>query len=922
MPNGVENRLANGVLAVLSGLGGVFGLIAVSCQAGAVLRGSAPVAAGEVHLRGIDAELMEGSADAVRGGGAPAPSADRAAAAQEPAAETAPSQRPVCRALLVGCSEYPYLRQALGESYESQLALHGPAHDVELVQQTLACVLGLAREHTTLLAGWSDAPEQRPSRANILGAFEHLARDARQDDTVVLYLAGHGSQQRVQREKRAEEPDGLEEIFLAADARKADKELGYVPGSIRDDELGAAVRKIRDTGASVWLIVDSCHAGTMLRGAAPIAAKDVRLRGIDAELLGVEGEALRGGSAPLQRVAGSSGAGWLDGADTAHIAALYGSTSYGRAPEMDLPHGAPDAVSHGLFTYLLCQELVRTGAQVSYRELAERVVAAYQAFPCALTVPTAEGDLERPLAGGAALAPALVCTLRGGAPVLNQGRLAGFEPGVTAELFELAQGAETAVGRVEVVESDLFEARARLVSGTLTKEGGPWRARTGARPLGDYRLAVALIHPDGSAATREELSAGLRDALAAEHERFPLVAAAEADWCLVLGAQGRLWLRPGPREGGFDVFGVDAGNCLQRLSNIQKVRNLQRFAGSGFTARFAGDLDVWIEHQVGHDWQRLANGTVLRPGETIRARLQKTNEALYDVNVFYLDANFGVQQLYPAPGSSPRLAANAREVTELMSGTITDDALGLEHLLVFATPRTEASKEIDLGPIVQRGLLRGGASTAADPFAELLQNVLGGGDLRGGALHAEEARGTEGRLTTLQTAWAALVPPPWPTAVVALERGDEDQSAQESGLPDPWSSGSRAALAASSKGRGPLDLLMLGDAEVGAVLFDLDGAAPAGTDPAALVRARSFDAELAVVFGPRRYAYYDRENRGSFDLVLLDPDGDGIADERWALESGRWLHDTGVALPWLSQGYLSFPLDHPEVARRLAVLQR
>lgn len=832
-------------------------------------------------------------------------------------------REPAQLALLVGCSEYPALREALGERYERELALRGPENDVELVRATLERVLGLARERTTVLAGWKEDVRSRPTRANVLAALERLAREARAGDEVILYLAGHGSQQRVQRIKPEEEPDGLEEVFLCADARAAEKDQGHIPNSIRDDELGDAVRRIRDAGASVWLIVDACHSGTLLRG-GPDPGADVRLRGIAPVLLGVT-TGLRGGRAGTPRADER----WIDGADTARIAALYGATSYGRAPEMALPRGASDARSRGLFTFLLCQELERTGARASYRELAERVVAAYQAFPCALTVPTAEGDLERAIAGGAALEAPLLCTLRGDTAYLNQGRLSGIEPGVEAELFQLAEGAERAVGRVKVVAADLFEARAGLVAGELSRDAGPWRARTDARPLGDYRLGVALVRPDGSSAPREDLPAALSQALAAEAQRFPFVAAAEADWWIVARGSERLWLRPGPCEGGCDLFGVDAARCPAVLRDIQAARNLRRFAGGEFTARWTGELDVWVERSAGGRWQRLhpeaAGEAVLHPGEEIRVWLQKTSEAIYDVHVFYLDANFGVKLLFPRSGTEARLAATARAAQDLTGPmTVTDDALGLEHVLVFATPRAESSPILDLSVITWRGQMRGADGSRPDAFAELLRSVVDGSAQRGEPLSVAETRGTQAKLLTLRTGWGELAPPPWPSEVARGERvrAPPGPDGPRERFLDPWTVGPRAAVVKSRRELGRPDLLLLGNEEVEAVLVDLDGDSPSGYDAARLVQERRFEAEAAFLFGSPRAAHYDRTGDGAFDLVLIDAEGDGLAEERWAREGERWLHDENVALPWLSQGYVRLdPGARAEAARRLAVLQ-
>ncbi|MEQ1895689.1 MAG: hypothetical protein ABL998_24380, partial [Planctomycetota bacterium] len=67
----------------------------------------------------------------------------------------------------------------------------------------------------------------------------------------------------------------------------------------------------------------------------------------------------------------------------------------------------------------------------------------------------------------------------------------------------------------------------------------------------------------------------------------------------------------------------------------------------------------------------------------------------------------------------------------------------------------------------------------------------------------------------------------------------------------------------------------------------------------------------------------DQDGDGSFDLVLLDQDGDGQAEERWVRAGESWTHDQGLSLPWLSQGYLALDSKaRADVARRLAVLSK
>ncbi len=917
-------------------------------------------------------------------------------ARQAPPAEATGGVPPL-RALLVGCDEYPYLREDLGpELYERDVRLHGPLNDVQLMRSTLERVCALEPERTEVLAGWG-AERTRPTRANILAALERLRAAAGPGERVVVYLAGHGSQQRVQRDKGLEEPDGLDEIFLPADVRQAKQELGYVPNSLRDDELGAALRAIRDAGAEVLLLVDACHSGGLLRGGVSNPDDGVRMRGLDPALLGVRPEPAHerpaAGPAPLQR-------GWIGSASNERISALYGAQSYGRAPEMPAPRGGREI--HGLFTYVLCQELERSGGAGSYQELSERVVSAYQAFPCGLTVPSAEGDLARGLTGGVVSGARLLCGLRGADPWLQLGRLAGVERGLVARVFK-RRGDERPIARVEVREAGLFDARARLLEGELP-EGLLFPAEVERRSYGDWRLPVAVVDARGRAFSGAALPAELRDFLARSPERFPRVEPAAADWWLVCGppAAGAdvgelLGLRPGASAGGFDFFGVRAASLGADLERIQKARVLCDYAASDLTSGWTGELELVLERKPPRGRpQRLGRDAVLHPGDQIRIALDKRSARIFDVNVFYVDANYRLVQLFPQGEQTPRLDAAVRGEKVLTRDehgewlTIVDNALGLEHVLVFATPRAAESSVVDLSFLKQDGVLRGRA--AGGPFQNLLQRVAGGQDLRGESLAVStDVEGTQSLLVTLRTEWGPLAPPAWPrTGVVALpsepvlragqaaaplaeepgsdvpvpvpapEGGSEataKPAAKPSAAPaprvapeapanpaagtlaappseepaaappDPWQSAARVALLASPAGNGKSDVLLLGDDGVRAVLIDFEGGLARAQDLAALVRTRDFGADAAFVFAADgRWALYRTRAPAQFDLALCDRDLDGVADERWtrATDQAAWSRVTGVALPWLSQGYLwgKLTAKAEDCTERLSVLLR
>jgi hypothetical protein len=185
-------------------------------------------------------------------------------------------------ALLVGCSDYPFLLERHGEeAYRANIVLHGPENDVHLMRETLVNRLGVPEKHVTTLAGWPDDEAKRPTRANILAHLDRLAREARNGDRVILLMAGHGSQQH---DDSGDELDGLDEIFLPADVTDWDRKAGKVTNSISDDELGKRLKAIRNTGATVWVILDCCHSGTGTRG---VGNPEVRKRRLDPAFLGV-----------------------------------------------------------------------------------------------------------------------------------------------------------------------------------------------------------------------------------------------------------------------------------------------------------------------------------------------------------------------------------------------------------------------------------------------------------------------------------------------------------------------------------------------------------------------------------------------------------------------------------------------------------
>jgi hypothetical protein len=200
-------------------------------------------------------------------------------------------------------------------------------------------------------------------------------------DQVLILLAGHGSQQPADPDPADEEPDGLDEIFLPADAEAWSPSAHRVVNAIVDDEIRQWIAAIRSKGAVVTIIVDACHSGTITRG-GPSAVRD---RGIPVESLIPPAE--------LARVRAAVSPGGLPAGTTANraaaarafdltdapsdITALYAADVDETTPELPMPDAA--GPTQGLFTYTVTRILTEGRGPITYRELVQRVIDRYRA---------------------------------------------------------------------------------------------------------------------------------------------------------------------------------------------------------------------------------------------------------------------------------------------------------------------------------------------------------------------------------------------------------------------------------------------------------------------------------------------------------------------------------------------------------------
>jgi uncharacterized caspase-like protein len=152
------------------------------------------------------------------------------------------------RALVIGIDEYQHFRKLKGAAADAQ--------DIDSSLRNMG-----VRDVTALLNAEAD-------RASVLREISALVERTRANDTVILSIAGHGSQE--PEHAKGSQPDGMEDVFLLP---------GFEPtpaGSqqrILGSEFNHFIRQFELRGAKVIFVADACHGGGMVRDIDPRAAE-------------------------------------------------------------------------------------------------------------------------------------------------------------------------------------------------------------------------------------------------------------------------------------------------------------------------------------------------------------------------------------------------------------------------------------------------------------------------------------------------------------------------------------------------------------------------------------------------------------------------------------------------------------------------
>lgn len=666
-------------------------------------------------------------------------------------------------ALLIGASQYPNLPQ--------ERSLRGPTNDVELMRSVLLDArMGFREDHITVLSGWPAAVTARPTRVNILQAFLRMSAKSKSGDQVFVLFSGHGSQQPDHPDPADIESDGLDEIFLPADISAWDEEAGTVKNALVDDEVHAWTETLVKKGVFVWMVFDSCNSGTMTRDVA-IGERQIRrvdMRDLIPESVlakvQIQPAANRGASAPAGAFDLATGSGGL--------VAIYAAQPYETTFETPMP-GKTGKV-HGMLTYTIAQSLMQAEGTFTYRQLADRIMTIYRTIGVAQPTPFIEGTaLDRVVLRREVRDERSHFLLTGNVTPqgyeMNAGTLHSLRPGTILEVFPPAglTNSEISLGFVTVAVADSVVSS--VIPTASAGRPAPGRKDLGietrcrivqeAFDLPPLRVAVQIVAGTSGVMrvcqkdTLPSPIAGLLKTLSACGLADVTYTAEDADWFLRLdGKQGTLVPGTGWQSGNGKppVFQVGdptddktfSAALRDRLTRIARALRLLRISGdaqpgSNRTGATRVTVDLLrYDKPDSPSAQPLApgpSGRVLRSGDTIAFRVANPSAHPIDVTLLFIDSSYGIQALFPEPGTvdDNRLMPGQERITPKV--TVTADTVGAEQLVAIAVKASAA--RVDFSCLQQEAMdrTRGARALNESPLGKLLVDAMfdEGGGTRG-----------------------------------------------------------------------------------------------------------------------------------------------------------------------------------------------
>ena len=595
-------------------------------------------------------------------------------------------------ALIIANSDYPNLPE--------KNWLKGPKNDEALVRDYLlhSAPVKFAPENVVAL-GSGDGMQLGTHQA-ILDSLGKLAGEAKAGDFVYLHFSGHGSQQPATDDRA--EPDGRDEVFLSADTKLAPEDNPrFMPNALTDNEVGAALKAIRKTGASVWVVFDSCFSGSMTRGAPgdPLAAD----RDIDPGDLGIPASAFNQPvtapdenerAVPMASMRTDDEDDANEGPLVAFFAAQSTETTNERGFGVPQPNGTTTQVPYGVFTYTIFSALAKNPG-MTYRQLAQSVLASYAGTNVLRPTPLFEGKLDATVFASTEVADAEQWpTLVGlnDALTISAGQLHGLAAGTKLLLLpNPAASNDQAIGLMQVASAT--QLRSTLVPASDDKHT---LIEASAVPTGAYvrlvdvsfpfELKVARPDPASTDATQVKAVNAALDAILANKaaqlklrvvepgEQADVRLAVLSDNQVAKLARGavtaqsldvtpKLWLLPSTGEASIepqrhaptmalpetaasasDPFAKGLENNLVtifRAIGLSQLSQANTFRPKDFSLSFG------LQQAGANKIEAMAseNTPVIRPGDRVYVDFSNVSGKAADINVLYIDHDYGITLL-------------------------------------------------------------------------------------------------------------------------------------------------------------------------------------------------------------------------------------------------------------------------------------
>ncbi len=670
------------------------------------------------------------------------------------------------RALLIGCTKYPGLKIST-KSYD----LVGPRNDVVLMEKLLVEKFRFPPQSIVKLTEDRGGAAGRPTRANIEREFKRLAQSVKPGDKVVIAMSGHGSRQ-ADFLRPNPKLDGMSELFLPADTGNWNKQTKRVENAIIDFELRDWLAPIQAAGASVWLIVDACHSGTIARGdevARGVPPEDLTPQAILDEA--VQETQRRAAGLSVARSVSERGAALFDQPERMpNLVAMYAALPTEPTIELPLPPTGGERQVHGLLTYTLCHVLFTAEMPLTYRDLLDRVYAQYSVWGRTSPTPLVEGQgRNSSVLGDQDSSRRAILLARAGAELkIDAGALQGLTEGTVLAVRPPAgkADAEKVLGYVQIPEKGLRVLDATVVPCAYEAVNAPQAADLPAAArceavvldLGQHRITVAVDvtavsgEAPQSVESRKHRGQDIQQQLqnlsqaptalftvvedpVRDHPAWLVRVEPEAVFLVLASELAPINTRtPAPIQTRFGP--VPAGDALvpwldAALTKIARVETLKRVATKFQNGQPGERQQIKLESQMmllrdpddkGQPLGKEGGAVpVLHNSDWFACDLTNRSAIPVDVNILFVNGDYGVDLYYPEPGLQLDNRLPPGKTMRTPAVEIDDKTTGVEHLIVVATKSKAQGQPVDLSSLVQPGVNDADRQLTARTIADQLE---------------------------------------------------------------------------------------------------------------------------------------------------------------------------------------------------------